>query len=94
MLRHFCKEKTIKGLVKKLEDMKHLSNEQGQSLTSNFGHMTKELLKKSQNLPGIPTQSSNLWSHCTSTALKHTNMFAKYFTCLTTPINCEPGFFD
>ena len=41
--KNLRKEKTIKGLVKKLENMKHLSNEQSQSLTSNFGHMTKEL---------------------------------------------------
>ena len=41
--KNLRKEKNIKGLVKKLENMKHLSNEQSQSLTSNFGHMVKEL---------------------------------------------------
>ena len=62
--------------MKKLENIKHLSNEQSQSLKYNFGHMAKELLTnehknaKNQNLQGTPTQSSNLQSHCISTAPK------------------------
>ena len=42
------KEKTIKGLVKKLENARHLSKEQSQSLLSNFGHMTKDLFINEQ----------------------------------------------
>ena len=42
------KVKTIKGLLKKLQDMKHLSKEQSANLMSNFGHMTKELFINEQ----------------------------------------------
>ena len=41
--KNLRKEKTIKGLVKKLEEIKALSEEQSQHLISNFGHMTKYL---------------------------------------------------
>jgi hypothetical protein len=41
--KNLRKEKTIKGLVQKLENARHLSKEQSQSLLSNFGHMTKDL---------------------------------------------------
>ena len=40
--KNIRKEKTIKGLLKKLENMKHLDAEQTQSLLSNFGHMTRD----------------------------------------------------
>ena len=39
------KEKSIKGLVTKLEQMKLLTYEQSQALTTNFGEMTKEIFK-------------------------------------------------
>ena len=42
------KVKTIKGLLKKLQDMKHMSKEQSANLMSNFGHMTKELFINEQ----------------------------------------------
>ena len=59
--KNLRKEKTIKGLVKKLENMKHLSNEQRQNLTSNFGHMAEELFTnehknvKNKNFQDIPS---------------------------------------
>ncbi|CAB4019071.1 DNA transposase THAP9 [Paramuricea clavata] len=37
------RDKTIKGLLKKLRDLKYLSKEQSENLMSNFGHMTKKL---------------------------------------------------
>jgi hypothetical protein len=37
------RDKTTKGLLKKLRDLKYLSKEQSENLMSNFGHMTKEL---------------------------------------------------
>ena len=40
------REKTIKGLLKRLQDLKHLSKEQGENLMSNFGH--KELFINQQ----------------------------------------------
>lgn len=41
--KNLRKEKTIKGLLKKLENMKHLTKEQNETLLSNFGHMTRKL---------------------------------------------------
>ncbi len=46
--KNLRKEKTIKGLVKKLEDMQHLSKDQSQSLLSNFGHMTRDIFINEQ----------------------------------------------
>lgn len=46
--KNLRKEKTIKGLVQKLEKMKALSEEQSQHFMSNFGHMTKDLFKNEQ----------------------------------------------
>ena len=39
------KEKTIKKLVKKLEEMDHLTHEQSEALSTNFGGLTKEIFK-------------------------------------------------
>ena len=41
--KNIRKEKTIKGLLKKLESMKHLDADQTQRLLSNFGHLTRDL---------------------------------------------------
>jgi hypothetical protein len=41
-------EKTIKGFVKKLEEIKVLSEEQSQHLMSNLDHMTKDLFTNEQ----------------------------------------------
>ena len=48
MRKIYAKKKQIKGLVKKLEEMKALSEEQSQHLMSNFGHMTKDLFTNEQ----------------------------------------------
>ena len=43
--KNIRKEKTIKGLVTKLERMKHLTHEQSEALRNNFGEMTREIFK-------------------------------------------------
>ncbi|CAB4032804.1 THAP domain-containing 9, partial, partial [Paramuricea clavata] len=55
--KNLRKEKTIKGLVKKLEEIKALSEEQSQHLMSNFGHMTKDIFTNEQKNEGNSTGS-------------------------------------
>ena len=47
-IKRLGREKTIKGLLKRLQDLKHLSKEQSRNLKSNFGHRTKELFINQQ----------------------------------------------
>ena len=56
--KNLRKEKTIKGLVKKLENKKQLSKEQSQSLLSNFGHMTRDIFLNEQKNANKSTTST------------------------------------
>ncbi|CAB3977737.1 THAP domain-containing 9 [Paramuricea clavata] len=60
--KNLRKEKTIKGLVTKLENARHLSKEQSQSLLSNFGHMTKDLFINKQKHAGKSKATIRAWA--------------------------------
>ena len=104
--KNLRKEKTIKGLVKKLENMKHLSNEQSQSLTSNFGHMAKELFtnehknakkSKSSRYSDLIKQFAVTLHFYSPKAYKYVRKIL-HLPCQASirswaaAINCEPGF--
>ena len=104
--KNLRKEKTIKGLVKKLENMKQLSKEQSQSLLSNFGHMTRDIFLNEQKNANKSTTSTYADTIKQFAITLHFYSPRAYkfvrrslhlpcpstIRCWAAAINCEPGF--
>ena len=104
--KNLRKEKTIKGLLKKLECTQHLSKEQSQTLNSNFGHMTKNLFdneRKNANNSKNSKYSDTMKQFAISLHFYSPRAYnfvrrALHLPCPSTirawaaVIDCEPGF--